>query len=354
MFNTSFLSAEESVEKKISVNIPAQKEKVVIFYFQDKSSTENFEYLSSIIPDAIVKEIKRTGEYESEIFHDKVDYLEGSSSDENRNAFIGLLIGKSKEVKTDFMLAGMYYVDGNQVVIQTQLFDVERQKLIYAGETESKLSAIVLEMIEDATNNISLALRKESKNRKEEKAKAEEDKKANTSPFLGLYNTISGITFGFNYGMTDFFTDGIYKNCDYVSLYLSYPLNYFAITGKYEYFGTRSRESYNKDYKRERDFEFTGGSLNLSFLLKFSSNFNVAFSIGGGMANVELVIMGDKDNGLPPVTIEDSFKPYYSCAVALNFYLGNLKIESGWSYNIIQISEKIDYSVIYFGLGYRI
>jgi hypothetical protein len=354
MLNASILDAEENTDKKPLSNIPAKKEKVVIFYFQDKSASENFAYLSSIIPDSIAKDIKRIGEYEAETFPVKVEYLESSSSGEDSNAFIRLLMDMNKEVKADFMLMGSFYVDVNQIVILTQIFDIERQKLIYVGETESKLSAIVLEMIEDATNNINSSLKKVSKIKKEEKERAEEDRKENTSPFLGLYNALSGITFGINYGRVNFFQDGIYKNTDHVSIYLLYPLNYFAVSGKFDYFATRTRESYNKDDNRERNFKFTGGSLNLSYLLKFSPNFNIAASIGGGIADVQIISKEDKDKGLPPEQLENSLNPYYGCSISMNYYIGNLKIESGWSYNIIHISKKIDYSVIYFGLGYRI
>jgi TolB-like protein len=350
--NISILDAEENTDIKPSVNIPAKKEKIVIFYFQDNSTSENFAYLSSIIPDSIAKDIKRIGEYEAETYPVKVDYLENSSSDEDRNAFIRLLADMDKEIKTDFMLVGSYHVDGNQVIILTQIFDVERQKLIYVSETESKLSAIVLEMIEDATNSINSSLKELSKIKKEEKERAEEDKKAKTSPFLGFYNTLSGITFGINYGRVDFFKDGIYKNTDHVSLYLFYPLNYFAFSGKFDYFATRTRESYINKNNGDRNFEFTGGSINLSYLLKFSTSFNIAALIGGGMADVQII--NRKGSSQPPETIEDSLNPYYSLAVSMNYYIGNLKIESGWSYNLIQISKKIDYSVIYFGLGYRI
>ncbi len=352
--NIPILRAEDKIEKEQSAIAPSPKEKVIFFYFQNKDTTENYEYLSSIIPDAIAKDIKTIGEYEVETFPVKVDYLESGSSAEDMNNFIRLLSDTNKEVKTDFMLIGSFFIEDKQIIIMTQLFDVETQKIIYIEKTKSRLSAYVLDMIENATNNIHLALTKLSKIKKEERAKSEEEKKARVSPFLGLYNALSGITFGFNYGRTDFFTDGIYKNADYVSPYLSYAFNYFAITGKFEYFGTRTRESYNKEDNRERELEFTGGSLNLSYLLKFNTFFNIAVTAGGGMANVELIVKGDKDSGIPPVALEDSLKPYYTFSVSMNFYIGNLKLESGWSYNIIHISEKIDYSVIYFGIGYRI
>ena len=287
-----------------------------------------------------------------------MDYLDSSSSEEDNNAFIRLLKDMDKEVKADFMLIGSYYVEGNQIVIVTQFFDVERQKIIYIGETESKISAIVLVMIEDATNTIISALKKAAEIKKEEKEKAEEDRKSKISPFLGFYNSLSGITFGINYGIANFFTDGIYKNADHVSLNLFYAINNFAISGKFDYFATRTKESYNKDDNRNRNFEFTGGSLNFSYLFKFSPNFNIAASIGGGMADVEIIMEAERDASgnitSPAVTIEDSFNPYYNFTLSMNFYLGNLKIESGFSYNIIQISKRIDYSVIYFGLGYRI
>lgn len=359
LLNISFLYAEENTEKnKPSINIPAKKEKVVIYYFQDKSESDKYRYLSSIIPDSIAKDINRLGEYEAETFPVNVDYLDNSSSEEDKNVFIQLLKDMDKEVKADFMLIGSYYVEGNRIVIVTQFFDVERHKIIYIGETESKISAIVLVMIEEATNTIISALKETAKIKKEEKEKAEEDRKSKISPFLGFYNTLSGITFGINYGTANFFADGIYKNADHVSLNIFYPLNTFAISGKFDYFATRTRDSYNKDNNRNRNFEFTGGSLNFSYLLKFTPNFYLAASAGGGMADVKIIMEAERDSSgniiSPAVILEDSLNPYYNLTLSANFYIGNLKIESGFSYNIIQISKRIDYSVIYFGLGYRI
>ena len=43
LLNISFLYAEENTEKnKPSINIPAKKEKVVIYYFQDKSKSDKY------------------------------------------------------------------------------------------------------------------------------------------------------------------------------------------------------------------------------------------------------------------------------------------------------------------------
>ena len=156
----AFSTLKQNTEKnKPSINIPAKKEKVVIYYFQDKSESDKYRYLSSIIPDSIAKDINRLGEYEAETFPVNVDYLDNSSSEEDKNVFIQLLKDMDKEVKADFMLIGSYYVEGNRIVIVTQFFDVERQKIIYIGETESKISAIVLVMIEEATNTIISALK---------------------------------------------------------------------------------------------------------------------------------------------------------------------------------------------------
>ncbi|MBN2403556.1 MAG: hypothetical protein JXN64_14350 [Spirochaetes bacterium] len=375
ILKVNFIQAEENSGKNNpQPDIPVKKEKVVIFYFQDKSRTDKFRYLSSIIPESIAKDIRRIGDYEAETYPVNIDYLHSSASGEDKEAFTYLLMNMDKEVKADFMLVGSYYVDGNRIVISTQFFDVERKQIIYVRETESKISAIVLEMIEEATNRINTALNKAVRIKKEAKAKAaaaaaaaaEEERKSKISPFLGFYNTISGITFGINYGLVNYYGDSgdMYKNADHVSLNIFYELSNispgipFAVSGKFDYFATRTKESYNKDDNRNREFEFTGGSLNAVYLFKFTPNFNIAASVGVGIADVEIIKEEERDEYevviSPAATIEDSLNPYYNFTLSMNFYIGNLKIESGCSYNIIHISDMIHYSVIYFGLGYRI
>ncbi|MFH0976202.1 MAG: hypothetical protein V1874_10515 [Spirochaetota bacterium] len=367
ILNITFLSAEESREQNASANIPIKKEKVAICFFQDKSKTDKFNYLSPIIPYAITKDINRIGEYEAETYPAKMDYIESGASDEEKKASIGTLAEKSKVLKTAFMIIGSYQVEEKKITILTQLFDAEMQRIVNIGETESRLSAVVLEMIEEATNRINAELRKATEEIRKERARQEEDRKAKISPFLGLYNTLSGFTFGFNYGRINFLKDmDIFKDTDQASGYLSYELrniksisttpffNNLALTGSFDYFYSRTKESYNNS-GRDLEMEVTAGKMMLSYLFRMSPDFNIASSAGGGVADLKIEMQADKENGYPAQTLEDSSHPYYSFSLSMNFYFSSLRIESGCSYNVINLSPKdIKYMVLYFGLGCRI
>ena len=361
--NLSFLYAEENKAGEQAVKIPPQKEKLIIFYFQDKSETEEFEYLSSIIPYSILQDINKIGEYKAETSAVTVNYLESSAPDEDRNTFIRRLNELNKEYRAEYMLAGFYSVNKKekQITIHSQIFDTESNRIIYAEETKSRLSAILMGMIEETTNNVNTALTEIAKLKKEEKEKArkkaEEEKRKNTSPYIGMYNTLSGFIFSMNYGKTDFFREDKYENCDHVSLALSYEFSYLAISAKYDYFSTRTNKSYNSD-NRDLELTFSGVALDLSYLVKFAPNFYLAASLGGGIGKVDLLMQEEKDSSgtvtAPAETLEDSLHPYGNAGISMNFYIGNLKLESGFMYNMIHISPTIDYAVLYFGLGYRI
>ena len=354
ILHLNFLYAEEKAEKKIVTAIPAKKEKVVIFYFQDKSQEDKYGYLSSIIPVSIAADINRIGAYQAETFPAKMDYLEEKSSEEDRKAFISNLTEKNKEIKSDFLLIGSYIVVEGRINILSQIFDAQRQKIIPVEGTENKVTAIFTEMIEAHTNNINTELVEASKKKKEE----EEEKKARTSPFLGFYNFLSGITFGINYGSVNLYKEwgDDFKNSDQVSLYLNYEFNKIALTGNYNYFSTKTNDSNSKGMHY---LEIKSGALSLSYLFRFVPNFSLGISAGGGLAKVEVYKEAEKDamgNIIAPGgVVKETYDPLYTFAASLNFYIGSLKIESGFSYNIVQFSPKqINYSVVYFGLGYRI
>ena len=127
------------------------------------------------------------------------------------------------------------------------------------------------------------------------------------SPFLGLYNFFSGLTFGANYGSLKFVKNWFqdFENTDIVTLYLSYNLRNIkslkktsvikniGFIGKYEYFSTKTEEFY---LYRPLFLEFTGIALNLSYLFEITNFFNIALSGGGGMAEMKFMIEPDYDD----------------------------------------------------------
>jgi TolB-like protein len=365
----SFLHAEEKSPDKPAV-IPEVKEKIYIYDFEDKNIEDNYAYLSSIIAGSISADLNRTGKFESKPLFLKIQTIDDESSESDRTDFIRDLADKAKELNTEFLLTGSYIVDVTKITISCQVFDASRQKLIDIEDTENKISAVLVEMIEQVADKVNAELIKASKINKENKIKEAEEKKIKISPFLGFYNTISGFTFGINYGRADFHLDwaDIYKHADVTTLYLSYDLSnagslketsFFkniSLTGKFDHFTARND---GEKKTRSQRLDLSAGSLNLAYLFRFNQNFNIAVSAGGGLSTLRLEMEPERDQFdniiAPGSSKKEKNHPFANAAFLINFYLGNLKVESGINYNIINFSpHRINYSVIYFGLGYRI
>jgi TolB-like protein len=369
-FSSIVFAEEKTSPSGKPAAVPEIKEKIFIYDFEDKNIEDKYAYLSSIIAGSISADLNRMGDFESKPLFLKIQSPDEDSSEKDHMDFLRELGDKAKEFNVQFLLTGSYVVDGTKITISCAVFDSTRQKLIEVEDTENKISAVLVEMIEQIADKVNEELKDASKTNKENKRREEEEKKVKISPFLGFYNTISGFTFGINYGRVDFHFDwaDIYKHADVTSLYLSYELNninsikkvsFFkntSLAGRYDHFSARN-DGENKT--RSQNLDLAAGSLSMSYLFRFNSYFNIAFSAGGGLSTIKLAIEPERDEFdniiSPGSAIKENNHLYATSALSLNFYLSNLKIESGFNYNIINFSpHKINYSVIYFGLGYRI
>lgn len=369
LFQINILSALEEDDIEAMEEKAPGNERIFFFYFQDDSRIEKYGYLSYILPNSISADLKNIVNYDIRTLPVKMDYLERDASAEERAGFVRMLNYRAGTYDADYFITGAFSVEENKIRIRCQIFDLETQEIIYVDKTESIISAVVLEMIEKITGNINLALNKALEIREQERIRKEEERLANISPFIGFYNMLSGITFGVNYGNADLVKNwgGDFEDTENTSLYLAYDLNNIGlfrnnsvlknigIAGRFDYFSTLTEE--HKDSRRQ-ELEFTGIGLNISYAVRFTEFFNIAFYGGGGLAEIEIFTEPEYDD--MDVLIEPGYQdtddyPYYNIGASLNFYLKNLRIESGFSYNFVQDgSEFMSYTFLYFGLGYRI
>ncbi|MBN2042084.1 MAG: hypothetical protein JW864_18760 [Spirochaetes bacterium] len=351
-----------------------QKEKVCFFNYQDKSTNDKYRYLSYIIPKSVGADLKNIGNYEIINIPDKIDYLDKNSSAEERAKFINGVSRRGREYKADYVIAGYYNIEENNLIVYSQILDIERQEIIYVDETENKISAIILEMVEEVTDDIKEELLKareiREELREEERKRKEAEKRANTSPFLGLYDFFNGMTFGVNYGKMHFMDSWTedFTDTEILTFYLSYCLGdasflkdtsfirNLGFTAKYDYFSTRNEDYF---YHSSEYLDFTGYGLNIFYLFRINDMFNLIVSGGGGFSEIEYLYEGEYDYETGTEIIPGYSKTdndfYYNAAFSVNFIFSNLKVESGVSYYYIQYpSDSISFFSVYFGLGYRI
>ena len=110
--------------------------------------------------------------YEIIILPVSMNFLEENASAEERLKFLKMLNRKGKEVKGDYLITGSFITEENNVIINTQIFDIERQEIMYVDDAENKISAIMLELIEELSENINDELEYARELREEERRRA--------------------------------------------------------------------------------------------------------------------------------------------------------------------------------------
>lgn len=338
-----------------------QKEKIVIYYFQDKSRTNLYRYYSYIIPNSLEADIVSSGRYEVKVLPVVNEYADASATEDESGNNIRVLADRGKEFSADYLVIGAYTVENARIIIKTQLFDVDKQKIEDIEETSNKIGVMLLAIIDDITNKLNLELDKsyqvktEEKKKIEEERRIEEEERAASSPFLSLYRLMSGASFGINYGHVDISGEWekMYNSAESVGLYLSYETGFFGISGTLDYFSTNSDESETSEYSVRSYFSLWETRLNAFYVYRLSSLFNLNLAAGAGAVQSEVTF----ETGDGPVgnIKSGSTDPCFALSVSGNFIFGGLKITSGISFNYVFYSdEALTFSIIYFGFGYQI
>ncbi|MDY6968573.1 MAG: hypothetical protein SVR08_07970 [Spirochaetota bacterium] len=350
-----YLKAEE---------IPKTKDKVVIYHLNDNSKSDQFRYYSYIIPTTLKFELEKEKIFQINLFPDPIDYqqfIDSSQSDDAEQNFIDILTRKAEELSAEYMIIGSYTAEKRKLSINIQLFDVNAQEIFETYSDSEDLGALLQDVIDNLSKDIKDELLN-SYNRKKD------DEKDDLSPFLGFYNVISGFTFGFNYGIVNIYGNwgDIYENPKMITGYIQYELNNIdflketpilkniALSANYDFFSSNSRDNENTNHSF---LSVTGITINMVYLCRFSSYFNLAFSAGWGQSESEIYIEGEDGDGpySTPLSENTTKDNLLSFSVYTNIIISHAHIMAGYAYKTILYSDDpLKYSVFYFGMGYRI
>lgn len=311
--------------------------KVVIYNFQDKSSTTDYSFYSYVIPDSIAIDIKKTGKLSVKKFPVTFTYKTTRTGKVIQQGNVQLLAERGKELSADYIIVGSYYIRNKEIRIYPLVFNVRTNRLLEIGELKSELGNMLFIIVDKITKEINAELKKYKKKEPDIK---EPEVLAN-SPFLPMYNLINGFTFGLNYGNVSFYGKwkDLYEDGDLVTAYLRYK-EYASLD--IDYFSSGSSD--------HTSFSVMSVSANAGYYYPLSKYMQAGVMAGIGYATSELTI--DQENGQTKTSSQD---PLVNFTAAMRFLYNPIEINFGFSYKqIFYTDESLTVSALFFGLGYRI
>jgi TolB-like protein len=332
--------------------------KIIIYYYQDKSKTDYYRYYSYVIPDSIAADLKKAKKYQVQTFPVTLGYIDKSMPESEYKAHLRILAERGKEFSSEYVITGTYYIEKKRILIKTQIFSVSEEKIIDIRESSTELGVLLFSILDKITEKINRELDKTYKGPETIIAK---------SPFIPLYNKFDGVSFGINYGTAQFLGNWgkLYDTTDIISVFLSY--NLINVTGLKESAFLKNAEAlllfdyFNNEPTRSRaSLSVWGITLNYIYLYRLSHSFHLTLGAGLGGAKSELIVMNMGEDGpgemfLPPASRDISYDPYLNLTLATRIAFDPVIINTGVSYRRIFYSDThMIFSVVFFGFGYRI
>jgi TolB-like protein len=332
--------------------------KIIIYYYEDKSKTDHYRYYSYVIPDSIAADLKGTKRYQVKTFPVTIGYIDKSEPESKYLAHIRILASRGKEFSSDYVIIGTYYIEKKRIFIKTQIFSVREEKIVDIRESSTELGALLFSILDKITEKI---------NRELDKTFPGPETIIAKSPFIPLYHRIGGMSFGINFGTVQFMGDWgkLYDSTDIISVYLNYDLT--KITSLKKNLFLKDAEAsilfdyFNNDPTKGRSsLSVWNVTLNYIYLYRLSESFHITLGAGIGEAKSELIVRQPDGGGpdemfLPPQSKDISYDPSMNLTIATRIIFDPVIINTGVSYRRIFYSDThMIFSVVFFGFGYRI
>jgi TolB-like protein len=132
--------------------------KIIIYYFQDKSTEKKHQYYSYIIPHSIAKDLKRSGKYTIQTLPVTTPSLEKGTSGKKVQSHLQMLANRGKKLSADYIITGSYIVREKKIYINAQIFDIKTKKISRLSESSTELGTILIEIIDHLTKGINTEL----------------------------------------------------------------------------------------------------------------------------------------------------------------------------------------------------
>ncbi|MGB4268024.1 MAG: hypothetical protein WBK20_02465 [Spirochaetota bacterium] len=333
------------------------KQKIIIYYFNDESPTQNYRYYSFIIPDSLSAELKEKIEYEVTVLPVTFKYISSQVTDEEKANTIAILTSRGKEVSATFSVIGSYKVEKNIINIKTQICNIATGDIVDAAETSEKIGALIYEIIDRITVKINTELQKTIEVEKEKIA---------ISPYKNFYSSLKNISFCYSYNFI-FFTgnwENLYNDTSMSKIYIGMPISkiyksdsafinklYFAPT--WQLFSTNNRDL---EHTYDTYLSIYMGGVSLSYIYTLSPLIDVVISIQPGIAYSDLYIVLVEEGGpFAPYVKKNSYDPFLSAELNATFYFYSIGFTGGFNYyRLFYKGNDLTATGVNFGILYKL
>lgn len=333
------------------------KQKIIIYYFNDESATQNYRYYSYIIPDSLSAELKNNIEYEITVLPVTFKYITSQVTDEERANTIAILTSRGKEVSANFSVIGSYKVEKNTIHIKTQICNVATGTIVDAAETNEKIGALIYEIIDKITLKI---------NKELQKTIEEEKEKIALSPYKNFYSSLKDIFLCYSYNFI-FLTgdwENLYNDTAMSKIYVGVPfskiyttdntyINKFYIAPTWQLFSTNNHD---KEHTYDTYLSVYMGGISIIYIHKLSPLMDIAITIQPGISYSDLYIVLVQEAGpFAPHVRKNSFDPFLSAEISATFYLYSIGFTGGLNYSrLFYKGNDLAATGINFGIIYKL
>lgn len=331
-------------------------QKVVLYYFNDESKTEDYRYYSYIIPDSISIELKKHKNFEVKTLPVTMGYVDNYKTPELASDDISLLRKKGQELNTDYIVIGSYSIENLEISIRSQVFNVNTGQIVDVRSSREKIGALLFVIIDNISNEI---------NRELQEQYAEYKSTIAVSPFIGLYESLKGFEIGISYGRT--YPLGkwkdVYNDTEIVDAFIGYNFNtaggYTSFVKNLAAYLHFEFMSLNSEYMENTPISFMNvymPSIGIGYVHNFSDRFSVTGELAGGLAISQIKIPVGTDGGpFTPEYREESMDPYASLAIRGNIKFTPVIFTGGLAIKRIQFKdEAMNMTALIFGVIYSI
>ncbi len=327
------LSAIQLRAQKDNINedMPYKPEKVVIFdyYNNDKNPVNN--YYSQILSDLAVNKVESDQTYLLEkkpmnpVVFDIIKTMDEGSRIEKMKSLAGSL-------SADYLIVGAYSSTPDNLKIDQYVYLTRISKIEYVTVNSTETGVTIFATEEDLSGGIYSIL---LNNRYVPEEPAELPK----SPYLGMYQTFSGWSIGFNYAKMFLQDDWnkVLENDDFANFYFLYDYydnnqesaaRFLGLSLEGNYFLTKAKSSWKAKEEDRFKVSLYGLAFKPHLMLHFTRYFILDINAGPGLGYVK------KFDGNPfgKMNTDSKFAPFVDANAGLRLSLGALTIHGGYGY----------------------
>ncbi len=334
-----------------------EKQKILIYYFNDESDTQNYRYYSYIIPDSLSVELKNTSGFEVTVLPVTFKYISSQVAGEERANAVAILTSRGKEVSANFSVIGSYKVEKNIIHIRTQICNIASGEIVDADETKEKIGALIYEIIDKITSKI---------NKELQKTIAAEKEKLATSPYNNFYSSFRNIFISYSYNFLFLAGDweNIYNDTKMSTICIGIPfskiyssnttfINTLYLAPTWKLFSTN-----NHDISHTYDTYLSVymGGISFVYFYPLSPLIDVSIRIEPGVSYTNLYIALVEASGpFAPHVTKSSYDPFISAEINAVLYFYSVGFTGGINYNrVFYEGNDLEAYGINFGICYKL